>query len=209
MLKNFRCLRMCVLIWSRRLAVFVWLMASVAFAAETGTVKSGPPDGQATMITAQKMTVRNQENKAYFEGTVVLVKGALVVHSDAMVVSFKPKATPGERPSDQSPIHSAAAEGEKKPKAGEGALPTAGSKSISMVEATGRVKIEKEGGTATCEKAVYYEDGEKIVLTGEPIAWQKGTKVTGKVITMYLAEDRSVVEGESRVLIEPEPGGGR
>jgi lipopolysaccharide export system protein LptA len=207
MLKNFRCLRMCVWIWSRSLAVFVWLVASVAFAAETGTVKSGPPEGQATTITAQKMTVRNQENKAYFEGTVVLIKGALVVHSDAMVVSFKPKETPGERPSDPSPVHSA--EGEKKPKVGEGALPTAGSKSISMVEATGRVKIEKEGGTATCEKAVYYEDGEKIVLTGEPIAWQKGTKVTGKVITMYLAEDRSVVEGESRVLIEPEPGGGR
>ena len=207
MLKNFRCLRMCVWIWSRRLAAFVWLVASVAFAAETGTVKSGPPEGQATTITAQKMTVRNQENKAYFEGTVVLIKGALVVHSDAMVVSFKPKETPGERPSTPSPVHSA--EGEKKPKAEEGALPTAGSKSISMVEATGRVKIEKEGGTATCEKAVYYEEGEKIVLTGEPIAWQKGTKVTGKVITMYLAEDRSVVEGESRVLIEPESGGGR
>jgi len=198
---------MCVWIWSRRLAAFVWLVASVAYAAETGAVKSGPSEGQATTITAQKMTVRNQENKAYFEGTVVLIKGALVVHSDAMVVSFKPKETPGERPSNPSPVHSA--EGEKKPKAEEGALPTAGSKSISMVEATGRVKIEKEGGTATCEKAVYYEEGEKIVLTGEPIAWQKGTKVTGKVITMYLAEDRSVVEGESRVLIEPEPGGGR
>ncbi len=207
MLKNFKCSRMCGWIWSGKLAIFVWLVASAAFAVETGSVKSGPPEDRATTITAQKMTVRNQENKAYFEGTVVLIKGALVVHSDAMVVSFKPKEVSGEKPPETSPVHST--EGEKKAKAGEGALPTAGSKSISMVEATGRVKIEKEGGTATCEKAVYYEEGEKIVLTGEPIAWQKGTKVTGKVITMYLAEDRSVVEGESRVLIEPEPGGGR
>lgn len=198
---------MCVWTWSGKLAVFVWLAAPVAFAAEPGPVKSGPPEGQATTITAQKMTVRNQENRAYFEGTVVLIKGALVVHSDAMVVSFKPKETSGERPPETGPAHST--EGGGKSKAGEEALPTAGSKSISMVEATGHVKIEKEGGTATCQKAVYYEDGEKIVLTGEPVAWQKGTKVTGKVITMYLAEDRSVVEGESRVLIEPEPGGGR
>ena len=207
MSKNFRCSRMCVWTWSSNLAVFVWLMASVAFAAETGPVKSGPPEGQATTITAQKMTVRNQENKAYFEGTVVLIKGALVVHSDAMVVSFKPKDSQGEKPASQNSIQPT--DGEKKSKAAEGALPSTGSKSISMVEATGRVKIEKEGGTATCQKAVYYEDGEKIVLTGEPIAWQKGTKVTGKVITMYLTEDRSVVEGESRVLIEPEPGGER
>jgi lipopolysaccharide export system protein LptA len=196
---------MSVWTFASKLALCVWLGASVALAAGDKSVKSAEPEPPTT-ITAQKMTVRNQENKAYFEGTVVLTKGALVVHSDAMVVSFKPKESQGDKPASAAPRP---AEGEKPSKGGEGALPAPGSRSISMVEATGRVKIEKEGGTATCQKAVYYEEGEKIVLTGEPIAWQKGTKVTGKVITMYLAEDRSVVEGESRVLIEPEAGGGR
>jgi lipopolysaccharide export system protein LptA len=73
-----------------------------------------------------------------------------------------------------------------------------------MIEATGRVLIEKDDGRATCRKAVYHGDEEKIVLTGEPVAWQKGTRVTGKKITMYLAEDRSIVEGGSRVSIQPE-----
>jgi lipopolysaccharide export system protein LptA len=78
-----------------------------------------------------------------------------------------------------------------------------------MVEATGRVNIEKEDGHATCQKAVYYEDQKKIVLTGDPVAWQKGTRVSGKQIIMFLDEDRSVVEGDSRVIIEGEGGGKR
>lgn len=192
--------------WTSRLALVAGLGVSVALAAEVGPVKSARSEPETTTITAQKMTVRNQENKAYFEGAVVLTKGTLVVHSDAMAVLFKTTGAPEAKPSGPVPVHPA--DGQKPSKAGEGGG-AAGSRSVNMVEATGRVKIEKDGGTATCQKAVYYEEGEKIILTGEPIAWQKGTKVTGKVITMYLAEDRSVVEGESRVLIQPEPAGGR
>jgi lipopolysaccharide export system protein LptA len=54
---------------------------------------------------------------------------------------------------------------------------------------------------------VYYQSEEKIVLTGNPVAWDKGTRVSGKQITMFLAEDRSVVEGGSHVRIEPDGGG--
>ena len=69
------------------------------------------------------------------------------------------------------------------------------------------MKIEKEGGRATCRRAVYFEEERKIVLTGEPIAWQKrGLRVTGKQITMFLDEDRSVVEGGSHVTIEADGG---
>ena len=44
---------------------------------------------------------------------------------------------------------------------------------------------------------------------GDPVAWQKGTRVSGKQIIMFLDEDRSVVEGDSRVIIEGEGGGKR
>lgn len=196
-------------IWSSSLGSVFMLTVSVALAAETGSAK--PPvaaPSEPTTITAQKMTVRNQENKAYFDGAVVLSKGTLVVHSDSMVVSFKQKDAPGSAPQGAEPDSPPSANS-KKSKAGATGMPASGSRAISMVEAVGHVRIEKEGGTATCQKAVYYESDEKIVLTGEPIAWQKGTRVTGKVITMYLGEDRSVVEGESRVMIEPEQAGGR
>jgi lipopolysaccharide export system protein LptA len=188
----------------------VWLLSVAAKPAPgiNGTSSAQAPSN--TTITASKMTVRNQENKAVFEGTVKLTKGNLVVHSDVMVVFFK-----AAEPADvQAGGHTApmeartAREPERSEKAGRGRndLPIMSNRSVSMIEATGRVLIEKEDGRATCRKAVYHGDEEKIVLTGEPVAWQKGTRVTGKRITMFLAEDRSIVEGGSRVMIQEEGG---
>lgn len=81
------------------------------------------------------------------------------------------------------------------------------SRSVNRVEAIGEahhVKIKYENGHATCQKAVYFADGEKVVLTGDPVAWEKGTRVSGKQITLFLAEERSVVEGGSHIRIEGE-----
>jgi lipopolysaccharide export system protein LptA len=75
---------------------------------------------------------------------------------------------------------------------------------LEKVEAIGHVKITQDNSHATCQKAVYFSTEEKIILTGEPVAWEKGTRVSGKLITIYLAEERSVVEGDSHVRIEGE-----
>ena len=145
-------------------------------------------------VKDQKMTFKNQENQAVFDGAVVLTRGTLVVYSDRMVVSFgsqeagaepkpgKTTATPAKGPD------------------------TVSNRAVTQIEATGRVKIERDAGNATCKKAVYYRDEDKIVLTGDPVAWDKGTRVSGKRITMFLGEDRTVVEGGSHVRIEPEGG---
>ena len=178
-------------------------------ATETSLSKLPSDARPSTTITAKKMTVRNQESKAIFEGAVVLTKGTLVVHSDAMVISFKPSDQPAAaaKPGDQNtPRSNEVAGAEKGARAGTDTLPIMANRSVSMIEATGRVRIQKADGKATCRKAVYYQDEEKIVLTGDPVAWQKGTRVTGKQITMYLAEERSVVEGGSRVMIENDGG---
>lgn len=174
-----------------------------AFAKPGGSEGRSEPSG--TTITAEKMTVQNQDNRAVFEGSVVMTKGSLVVHSDTMVVSFKTQGQSASRKAGgQAARRSGAGTDHAVGERGDGGLPTIGSRSVSMIEAMGRVRIEKDDGTATCQKAVYYGDEEKIVLTGEPVAWQKGARVTGQKITLYLVEDRSVVEGGSRVMIEPE-----
>jgi lipopolysaccharide export system protein LptA len=188
-------------------SVLAFVYGATVYAAETGFARSDSDTPLNTTITARKMTVRNQESKAIFEGSVVLTKGSLVVHSDAMVVSFKPSDQPGvtgKSGNPSTPEMKSALAGDKKTRSGADDLPIMANRSVSMIEATGRVRIEKAEGRATCQKAVYYQKEEKIVLTGDPVAWQKGTRVTGKQITMYLAEERSVVEGGSRVMIENE-----
>jgi len=66
---------------------------------------------------------------------------------------------------------------------------------IDKIVATGDVKIVRaEGGVATGKKAVYYQLDEKLVLTGNPVVKEKNNFVEGDRITLFLKEDRSVVE---------------
>ena len=188
-------------IWLLLLNLFPFGMASLCESADAALPKGAGEQAVSTTITAKKMTVKNQDSQAVFEGTVVLTRGSLVVHSDRMVVLFRaqdPIATDNQK--GREVVKGAA------PSKGPDAFPAVSNRSVNKIEATGRVKIEKDTGSATCEKAVYYHDGDKLVLTGDPVAWDKGTRVSGKQITMYLAEDRSVVEGGSHVRIEPDGG---
>jgi len=181
-----------------------------AHAVEARAAKEPAANPAPTTITSRTMTVNNQENTAIFDGAVVLTRGLLVVQSDHMVVSFHPSRNGAGQKDSGGVTKSKGLPSQTMPDSKErDATPAVSERSIRMVEATGRVNIKKEDGQATCQKAVYYEDQKKIVLTGEPVAWQKGTRVSGKRIIMFLDEDRSVVEGDSQVIIEGESGGKR
>jgi lipopolysaccharide export system protein LptA len=191
-------------IWLLLLNILIFTPASQGGAEETSPQRGAADQAVSTTITAKKMTVKNQDSQAVFEGAVVLTRGSLIVYSDRMVVLFKPQeSAEGEDRHSRDATKGAATS------KGSDVMPTVSNRALNRIEATGRVKIEKESGTATCEKAVFYQSEEKIVLTGNPVAWDKGTRVSGKQITMFLAEDRSVVEGGSHVRIEPDGGGGK
>ncbi len=201
---------MCVWTWCLLLSAPALLAVPDGHAAETRAGKEPPANSAPTTITSRTMTVSNQENRAIFDGAVVLTRGLLVVHSDHMVVSFHPNQNGADSKNSVGATKSKGQTSTTTADSKEGdAAPAVSERSIRMVEATGRVNIEKADGHATCEKAVYYEDQKKIVLTGDPVAWQKGTRVSGKRIIMFLDEDRSVVEGDSQVVIEGEGGGKR
>jgi lipopolysaccharide export system protein LptA len=186
------------------LNAIIWYGPSASYSAESSLPKEQSAEAVSTRITSKTMTVNNHENNAIFEGSVVLTRGPLIVHSDHMVVSFHPSnGTEGKAPSNAEKT-TGSGKPTKKDTSGKDAMPAVSDRTISMIEATGRVQIEKEDGRATCQKAIYYEDEKKIVLTGQPVAWQKGTRVSGKRITMFLDEDRSLVEGDSQVTIEGE-----
>jgi lipopolysaccharide export system protein LptA len=138
----------------------------------------------ATVITSHTMTASSEKNQAIFKGAVKMVQGELVVHSDVMIVYFKEKAPSG--PSSNS---------------APGANSESG-KEISYIEAKGRVRIEKGESQATSQHALYNKAEEKVILTGSPVAWQDGTRISGPKMTMFLKENRSVVEGGTRVVIE-------
>ena len=66
---------------------------------------------------------------------------------------------------------------------------------IDRIEIEGEVRISQREKLATAEKAVYYHQENKIVLMGNPTVSQGQDKLMGRLITLYIKEGRSVVEG--------------
>ena len=194
-------------IWCLLLSVVLSGSSADAPTSDSGSLKrSVEAPGVPTTITSNRMTVRNQDSQAVFEEAVVLTRGSLVVHSDKMVVSFQPKNSQGAATVRKGDEQRDSAQASSNVQPGHSGS-TMSSRSVNRVEAIGEahhVKIKYENGHATCQKAVYFADGEKVVLTGDPVAWEKGTRVSGKQITLFLAEERSVVEGGSHIRIEGE-----
>ena len=138
---------------------------------------------QATTITSGTMTAQGKSRTAVFEKDVVLTREDMVIRADRMTVHFKKDA-----------------HGETRKQAGDSF-----GQRVDVIEAQGNVIIEKSDGKATSGRAVYYKDEEKVVLTESPVAWQEGTRITGTRMTIYLKEERSIVEGGSHVVILEEP----
>ncbi len=141
-------------------------------------------EGDSTTITSQTMTAEGNSRRVIFKGTVVLTKGDFVMRSDSMIVMFDEDTHNQSRPMEDEPL----------------------SQKIEQIEATGNVVFERLNGKATSGRAVYYKDEEKVILTESPVAWQNGAKVTGSRMTIFLKEERSIVEGESQVTIFDDQG---
>lgn len=86
---------------------------------------------------------------------------------------------------------------------------TGDGKDLSRVEAFGNVRIEQGPRQASGAHAVYDPKSARITLDGSPRVTQGGDEITGKVITYYVNEQRSVVTGGpgGRVEATIHPGG--
>jgi lipopolysaccharide export system protein LptA len=76
-----------------------------------------------------------------------------------------------------------------------------GSGDVTKIDASGNVKLFKNGRVITSDKATYYADEDKVIFTGEPRAVDGENVVTGSIITYYISDDRSYVE-KSKVFLK-------
>jgi lipopolysaccharide export system protein LptA len=73
-------------------------------------------------------------------------------------------------------------------------LDEAGDK-ISRTVSTGAVRIiTSDCRTGTARRAEYYDLDQRVVLIGNARVWQEDNVVSGETITIYLSQDRSVVQ---------------
>jgi lipopolysaccharide export system protein LptA len=77
-------------------------------------------------------------------------------------------------------------------------------KKIRQIVATGKVKIVQEDLVATSEQAFFYNDEQKIILTGSPQAFSRNNKFSGEKVTIFLKENRIIIETKVKGIIVQE-----
>jgi len=131
-------------------------------------------------ITAKKMEVKSDQNIILFVGDVVVVQGDVTITADRLKIIT--------------------AEG-------------GGSKAEEII-ANGHVQFRqffpetKKERFATGDKAHYYQEEDKVVLTGKPRVWEDDNLVTGEEMTFYIQANIFEVDGkEKKVKAVFYPGG--
>jgi len=126
--------------------------------------------GQSIVIKSDSLEIDNQKRLVTFTGNVDAHADDLIITCEKLFVQYA-----GSMQKDSSQKNSM---------------------KMEKITAKGTVKITRpDGGLATAEEAVYFQKEGKIVLTGAPQVKQGDDFVEGSKITLFLNEDRSIVEG--------------
>jgi lipopolysaccharide export system protein LptA len=182
----------------RFISVSTFLLGGSMVLAAPPLDRSAVSPADTIVITSQSLVFKNQENMAVFEGKVVMTKVDFTMHADQMVVHFEGTTPAGPKGGTKGPAASP-------PRPSGPEAPTLGNRAISRIEATGNVVMQQGEKKAKSKKAVLLHD-DKVVLTGDPEVWEKGYHISGVKMTMFLKEDRSVVEGSRVVINEADTG---
>jgi lipopolysaccharide export system protein LptA len=131
------------------------------------------------VITSGKLTYKDDERRAHFEGGVIAKSQDATITCHVMDVFLKP------REQNPSPVGSTAS-----PR-------VAGAEKLDRIVATGQVIITQPARRGTGDQLVYTAEDDKYVLTGGPpsIFDAERGKITGVSLTFFRTDDRVLVEG--------------
>jgi len=159
---------------SIRLQTFFSLLGALVlfFSLASGAVKDFVKDtGEPIVIRSDSLEVIGSKNTISFKGSVTAKGSGFEMQCDEMRVFYTKAASKGLEKDN--------------PEAG-----------IDRIEASGSVRVVRtEGGVATADKAEFFQKDEKVILTGNPVLTQERDSVQGTRITIYLKENRILVDG--------------
>ena len=146
-----------------------------------------PTPGASPMMPLQSDTplkIASDRMEANQNDRTVLFEGHVVVQQDDLTIT-------GKR------LKVFAAESLK-----EGTSQSAMVDKIDRIEMEGDVTISQKDKVATAQRAVYYHQEQKIVLSGQPMVSQGEDRIQGRLITLLLAQGKSIVEGGAETPVQ-------
>lgn len=156
------------------------IFAALILAGLTASPAAAKNDMVPTKITSDNMIYSSGGSQVTFKGHVHVTRPDLEIWSEEMVVTLKQK--PGGQQS------SAALGGDP----GE----------IEKIVALRKVRMLREGKEGFCDKATYMVDKDLLVMEEQPRLVDGKNTIQGKVIRLYLKDNRSEVEGSTEKQVE-------
>jgi lipopolysaccharide export system protein LptA len=171
------------------LLVIFWAGAPLAYGA--APKQPGPEKEVPLHITAARLEADQIKGIVTFTGSVKAVHGDATLYSDQLQIYFKPKP---EQPkgTPKSPQQ----------KAEQGPLGDLGAEKIDRIVAKGNVRMVQEDRVATGDQAIYYQDRDEVVLTGNPQVWRAENTLKGERIIVNLKTNKALVESSPRRRVE-------
>jgi len=142
-------------------------------AAENATKKGKIDKDQPIQIVSDRLDAYNEKKLVVFSGNAVATQGDRVIKSDRLLLYYKKDQQVPEKK-------------ESKDAGNTGDL--------EKIEAKGNVIVTQGERIVTGDDAVYYQDTQQIIMTGNPVMRERGSVIQGDKIVVYLNEDRGVVE---------------
>src|SRR5262245_1424114 len=171
-----------------RLAVAVGLLSGVAAAADT-LLDLGDMGHSKEPVTstAERLEYDYKANVVVYRGAVEAVQGAAKLRSDTLTVRLlREPATPNPAP---------AAAPAPNPSDGAPSVGAGGGSKVQEIVAVGNVRIDQGTRWATGGRGVFDQTLRTFVLTESPVLHDGPNEVAGDRVTVFLDENRSVVDG--------------
>jgi lipopolysaccharide export system protein LptA len=165
----------------------LWVaMIGVMFLVSNAEAAEGKADGVKSLkgggpieIVSDRLDAYSDNNLVVFSGNVVATQTDKTIHANQLYVYYK----------------------KKDDKDGKAFKKNIEAGDLDRIEAKGNVRLTQGGKIVTGENGVFYNDEQKIILTGNPVLREGENIIKGEKIVVLLNEDRGVVESskEKRV----------
>lgn len=155
---------------------------SLVFAQKADPRKRPPVEKEQRIpirIEADRLDALNEKRQVIFTGSVVAKQEDKTIKADRMILYYKKEAAAADKaPVTRDPLRGG---------------------DLERIEAKGKVIIILEERTATGDEAVFFQDSQEMILTGNATLREGDNTVSGHKVTVYLNENRGIVEsGENR-----------
>ena len=158
----------------------VWFISYSGYYVQASEAKKKILPGNLTIeITADRLEAYDEKKMVIFTGNAVATQGGRIIKAESLLLHYKKEGQSGGKEGLQNMGRAA----------GE----------LVKIEARGQGSVSQGDLLVRGEQAVYYQDTQKIVVTGSAMMRQGDNVVHGDKIEVFLNENRGVVEaGENK-----------